>query len=462
MTGSIVFSGIAPHPPLLVPEVGRDRIKRVADSQRALREFSARLMATRPEALILISPHSPLDWRRFTARGAPVLSGDFAEFLAPNVKLSFKNDPDLLEAIKDAAPQEGVEFLKLGRDYPLDHGALVPLYYLREAGWDGPTVVIGFTMQPIDKHLAFGRAIRRAIESSGRRVALVASGDLSHRLIPGGPYEYEPTAHLFDEQIVEAVARGNARAIIEIDPDLRERAGECGYRSIVIALGSLKEQMPDHQVLSYEGPFGVGYMVAVLLEESRSAQVRSNPVRAELAFKRPAGDISPPELARLAVEKFIAEGVYVPAPEDPQGVLAERAGVFVTIRTRDGRLRGCIGTIVPAHENVAREIIQNAISAATRDPRFPPVSPEELPELTYGVDVLSEPEEVGGVEDLDPSRYGVIVETLDGRHRGLLLPRIDGIDTAEQQWQLVHAKAGIKPGTPVRVRRFTVRRFGKD
>jgi AmmeMemoRadiSam system protein A len=425
-------------------------------------------MAARPEALILISPHSPLDWRRFTARGAPVLRGDFADFLAAGVKLTFKNDPDLLEAIKDAAPQEGVEFLKLDRDYPLDHGALVPLYYLREAGWDGPTVVIGFTMQPIDKHLAFGRAIRRAVENSGRRVALVASGDLSHRLIPGGPYEYEPTAHLFDEQIVEAVARGDARAIIEIDPDLRERAGECGYRSIVIALGSLKENMPDHQVLSYEGPFGVGYMVAVLLEESSSARVSRAPLRAEFAFKKPAaapgpaGDISPPELARLAVEKFVTEEAHMPAPEEPQGVLAERAGVFVTIRARDGKLRGCIGTIGPTQENVAQEIIQNAISAATRDPRFPPVSPEELADLTYGVDVLSEPEEVGGMGDLDPSRYGVIVETLDGRHRGLLLPRIEGIDTAEQQWQLVHAKAGIKPGTPVRIKRFTVRRFGKE
>ncbi len=107
----------------------------------------------------------------------------------------------------------------------------------------------------------------KAAEAINRRIALVASGDLSHRLIVGGPYEYEPTAHLFDEKIVDAIGRGDSTGVIDIDPDLRERAGECGYRSIVIALGCIGERQHDHQVLSYEGPFGVGYMVAVLTEE---------------------------------------------------------------------------------------------------------------------------------------------------------------------------------------------------
>jgi AmmeMemoRadiSam system protein A len=143
-------------------------------------------------------------------------------------------------------------------------------------------------------------------------------------------------------------------------------------------------------------------------------------------------------------------------------VLAERAGVFVTLRTIDGRLRGCIGTIEPAYDMVASEIIHNAISAARNDPRFHPVEASELQDLTYGVDVLSYPEAVEGLDDLDPSRFGVIIETLDGSRRGLLLPRIDGIDTALEQWNAVHQKAGIRPGIAVRVERFTVRRFGKD
>ncbi|HWN98958.1 MAG TPA: AmmeMemoRadiSam system protein A, partial [Blastocatellia bacterium] len=110
--------------------------------------------------------------------------------------------------------------------------------------------------------------IARAAGELGRRVAVVASGDLSHRLVVGGPYEFEPTAHLFDERIVDAIASGDASKALNVDSDLRERAGECGYRSIVIALGSVDEALRDHQVLSYEGPFGVGYMVAVLLDET--------------------------------------------------------------------------------------------------------------------------------------------------------------------------------------------------
>lgn len=263
MPSHIVFAGIAPHPPLLVPEVGGERIQEVADSQRALREFSHRLMTTSPETVVVISPHSPLDAAAFTARWTPELSGDFRQFDA-NVRLTFKNDVELLEALKHAATDEGVRLRALDRDYALDHGALVPLYYLREAGWSGPVVVIGFTFQSNEKHLSFGRAIARAADAMNRRVAVVASGDLSHRLIVGGPYEYEPTACQFDQEIVDAIARGDAKGVLGIDPGLKERAGECGYRSIIVALGAISESPRDHEVLSYEGPFGVGYLVAVL------------------------------------------------------------------------------------------------------------------------------------------------------------------------------------------------------
>lgn len=173
-------------------------------------------------------------------------------------------------------------------------------------------------------------------------------------------------------------------------------------------------------------------------------------------------DIAPQGLARLAVEAFTRDRSVIKPPLGPAGVLATRAGVFVTLRTSDGQLRGCIGTIEPLCNNVAEEVIYNAIGAATRDPRFLPVAAIELPELKYGVDVLSPPESARGIEDLEPSVFGVIIETLDGKHRGLLLPRIEGINSVEDQWLAVHSKAGIRPGTPVRVERFTVTRFGKD
>jgi MEMO1 family protein len=268
MPASIVFVGIAPHPPILIPEVGGSRVEQVASSQRGLREFSRRLVDSRPDTVVVVSPHSPLDPAVFTARSTTHLAGDFREFQAPNVRLTFPNDLEMIATLKRTAAREGVEFRMLDRDYPLDHGALVPLYYLQQAGWNGPVIALGVTNRSNETHLAFGRAIGRAAVELNRRVALVASGDLSHRLIVDGPYEYEPTAHLFDKQIVDAITLGDRNALIDIDPDLRNRAGECGYRSIVIALGTAGNPR-DHQVLSYEGPFGVGYMVAVLVDDNK-------------------------------------------------------------------------------------------------------------------------------------------------------------------------------------------------
>jgi MEMO1 family protein len=266
MDGSIVFAGISPHPPLLVPEVGGDRIAGVANSRAALQEFSRRLIAARPESIVLISPHSPSDDHYFLARSVPVLRGDFGDFGVAGVRLSFKSDLEMVNAIEQAAADKGLGMRRLAGDYPLDHGALVPLYYLAEQGWDGPVVVIGFTSGTNDRHLAFGRAIKQAAGLIGRRIAFIASGDLSHRLIVGGPYRYEPTAHLFDEQMVRAVAAGDPDMVLDVDPGLRLKAGECGYRSIVIALGAAEGRLGSPSVLSYEGPFGVGYMVAILTE----------------------------------------------------------------------------------------------------------------------------------------------------------------------------------------------------
>jgi len=265
MPGGIVFAGVAPHPPLLVPEVGGERIGTVADSRRALSNLAKRLTESAPDVVVLISPHSPTDSTSFLARSTPQLSGDFRDFNARQVSLTFENDLALLDAIKGAAEEESLLLRELTGFQPLDHGALVPLYYLAESGWFGPIVVLSFTYQSNESHLRFGRAIRTAAQRTNRRVALIPSGDLSHRLKIDGPYQFEPTAHLFDEQVVTAISGMNPSGVLNIDPDLKDRAGECGYRSIVIALGATDDRAPQFEVLSYEGPFGVGYMVADLI-----------------------------------------------------------------------------------------------------------------------------------------------------------------------------------------------------
>ena len=168
---------------------------------------------------------------------------------------------------------------------------------------------------------------------------------------------------------------------------------------------------------------------------------------------------SVPALARLAVETFVVSGVQLTAtPADAAGILAAPGACFVSIKTRTGDLRGCIGTVEPTKLVLADEVIMNAISAATRDPRFPPVSTDELPNLVYSVDLLAAPEPAN-FEDLDPAIYGVIVEDETGYARGLLLPDIPGVNTVAQQVEIAARKAGIAPGKPLKLSRFRVERF---
>lgn len=166
-----------------------------------------------------------------------------------------------------------------------------------------------------------------------------------------------------------------------------------------------------------------------------------------------------PALARRAVEAYVRERRILSPEEFAQNTaLGQRAACFVSIKTTDRDLRGCIGTIEPSYRTLAEEIIHNAVSAATRDPRFYPVSPSELSGLRFSVDVLGEPEETR-FQELNPAVYGVIVEDESGTRRGLLLPDIEGVESAEQQVQIAARKAGIAPGTPLRLYRFRVTRF---
>ncbi len=161
------------------------------------------------------------------------------------------------------------------------------------------------------------------------------------------------------------------------------------------------------------------------------------------------------QLAREAIERYVRDEVII-QPEASTPEMRERAGVFVSIH-RDGELRGCIGTFQPTRENVAEEIVANAISAATRDPRFNPVTSAELDELDYKVDILTDPEPVDDVSKLDPLRYGVIVES--GWRRGLLLPDLEGVDDVKHQIEICRMKAGIDRDEPVDLYRFEVKRF---
>ncbi len=514
---SIVFSGIAPHPPIMVPEVGRDSIAEVRGSIDAMAELTKRLIASGAETVVLISPHAPLEPYAFVAYRGPLLHGDFANFRAPAVHFDVALDEDLLAAITKAADRERYEVVSLG-GRNLDHGTAVPLYFLYQNGWQGRVVGLGYSFLSNEDHLRFGSCIGKAINEVGRSVAIIASGDLSHRLKPDAPAGYNPTAYIFDDEVVDALRCNTPDRIINIDQDLRRIAGECGYRSMLVALGATRELPLACEVLHYEAPFGVGYLVAQLtvkplanasddtqsgavenplnhgtayssqrMPDSTSPRRANNEVdlpahgpvdhrsawgsqrklhsaspeaateEADLPALAPLDDL--PALARAAVETFVLRETQIDPPRYTSGLLAARAACFVSLKTLDGQLRGCIGTIEPAKDSLAEELIANAINAATRDPRFSPVTAEELGNLRFSVDVLEAPEPAM-LADLDPAVYGVIVEDESGLHRGLLLPDLEGVDTVTKQVEIAARKAGIPPDTTMKYWRFRVNRFG--
>jgi AmmeMemoRadiSam system protein A/AmmeMemoRadiSam system protein B len=444
MTGQsyLVFSGIAPHPPIMVPEVGRESIANVVDSIEAMAELTKRVIDSGAETVILISPHAPLEVDSFVAYEGPSVTADFSNFSAPEILFTARVDAELLSAIRKASSSQNYEVTLL-RGRELDHGTAVPLYFLQRNGFHGSVVTLGYSFLSNDDHVRFGSCIRNAVDQVGRRVAFIASGDLSHRLKPHAPAGYNPEAHVFDDQVVDALRSNDPQRIVEIDYDLRKLAGECGYRSMLVAIGACSDLPLSCEVLSYEAPFGVGYLVAQLTNQVERS-----------------GDIALPALARNAVETFIRSGNIFATPESTEGFLASPAPCFVCLKTLDGELRGCIGTIEPARESLAEEIVANAISAATNDPRFDPVKPEELSNLRYSVDVLF-PAEPAEMKDLDPSVFGVIVEDESGSRRGLLLPDIPGIDNAQQQVEIALRKAGIDRDERIRLWRFKVERFGE-
>ncbi|HET6980001.1 MAG TPA: AmmeMemoRadiSam system protein A [Pyrinomonadaceae bacterium] len=438
----LVFSGIAPHPPIMVPEVGRESISCVTASIDAMAELTRRIIDSGAETVILISPHAPLEAESFVAYAGPEIVGDFSNFNAPEISFTAVVDEELLSAIEKvaAAQNYGVSVL---RDLELDHGTAVPLYFLQRHGFNGKVVTLGYSFLSNNDHLRFGTAIRKAVEEVGRRVAFIASGDMSHRLKPRAPAGYNPDAHEFDDQVVEALRSNAPQRIVEIDHNVRKLAGECGYRSMLVAIGATATLPSSCEVLSYEAPFGVGYLVAQLTN---------------LTDDSSPGEL--PALAREAVETFIRSGSIVAPPPLTAGLLATPAPCFVCLKTLDGELRGCIGTIEPARATLAEEIVANAISAAMNDPRFDPVKAEELSNLRYSVDVLF-PAEPATMDDLDPSVYGVIVEDESGMRRGLLLPDIAGVENAEQQVEIAARKAGIARDERLRLWRFKVERFGE-
>lgn len=451
---------LTPHPPVLLPEVGKGREHAISATGQAMYSAAETVAKWKPDVLIVSSPHSVLYGDYFHIAPGSGGTGDMSALGAPQVRIQARYDAPLRDEIVRRAQRSGLEAGTLGqRDPALDHGALIPLYFLRKAGVACPIVRMSLSgFSPLE-HYRLGQCVAEAVEALGRRAVFVASGDLSHKLKPDGPYGFAPEGPMFDTAVTQAMASGDFLSFLTMDPSLCERAAECGLRSFQMMAGALDGLAVKPQLLSHEGPFGVGYAVALFPvtgpdNSRRFAAACEQTLRARLDARR-AGEDPWVRLARLSLETYVRTGHCLERLPDglPQELTGQAAGVFVSLHI-NGRLRGCIGTIASTRKNAAWEIVQNAVSAGSRDPRFPAVQNSELDKLEYSVDVLGQPEPVDSPALLDPKQYGVIVSL--GQRRGLLLPDLDGVDTVEQQLDIARQKGGIRAKDPYRIERFKV------
>ncbi len=465
---SILAAFMVPHPPLIVPAVGRGGEAEIAETAAAYERVAEEIAALKPETIIITSPHQTMYLDYFHISPGTGASGSFRDFRAPEVRFEEQYDRKLRDVICRLADERDFPAGTEGEREPrLDHGTMVPLWFIRRKYTGGKILRVGLSGLPLTEHYRFGQMIREAVEETGRRCVFVASGDLSHKLQPHGPYGFAPEGPEYDARIMDVCGRAAFGELFDFDEDFCERAAECGHRSFVIMAGAFDGLAVRAERLSHQDVTGVGYGICTFypqgpderrhflntyLEQKEAEAGKAAAVHSADADADPYVRLAWASLESWILRRQILDPKAV-AGELPEVLRTTRAGAFVSIH-KNGRLRGCIGTIAPTQDNVAEEIIYNAVSAASRDPRFNPIRPEELADLDVSVDVLGAPEDIDSPSELDVKRYGVIVSC--GSRRGLLLPDLDGVDTVEEQIDIAREKGGIGQEEPYRLQRFEV------
>jgi AmmeMemoRadiSam system protein A len=347
---------------------------------------------------------------------------------------------------------------KYGVKFELDHGTIVPLYFINKYHSEYKLVHITYSAIGEINLYKLGMEIKRVSEELGRKAVVIASGDLSHKLKEEGPYSYSPYGEKFDRELLSDLEKGNVFEAFNMNKTMVEEAGQCGLNSVYILLGSMEGKEIKGELLSYEGTFGVGYGVMKLKREDREKSYFEDLVNnKEEKYKNKVNSSNTyVKLARENLNEYFSQGKNIKNISNlPDELLRERHGVFVSLK-KYGQLRGCIGTILPTTNSVAEEIIKNSIEAAFHDPRFPEVTEEELEDIDISVDVLMDPEPCG-IQDLDQKKYGVIVSR--GVRRGLLLPDLEGVNSVEEQLKIACDKADIDFYEEYYIERFEVVRY---
>lgn len=271
----ILAGFMVPHPPLIIPEIGKGQERTIQKTIDAYHKAAARIGELRPETIVLLSPHQTMYADYFHISPGSGAEGDFGQFRAKDVRIEVSYDTAFVHELCRRTGQAGLAAGTDGElEKRLDHGTMVPLYFVNQYWNTYQLVRIGLSGLPLSQHMALGRCIHDTVRALGRSAVVIASGDLSHRLKADGPYGYQKEGPEYDAQVMDVMGRAAFRELLSFPQDFCSRAGECGHRSFTIMTGALEAEVhasgsgaPQKEIaaqkLSYEGPFGVGYGVCM-------------------------------------------------------------------------------------------------------------------------------------------------------------------------------------------------------
>ena len=456
---SILKAFVVPHPPLAVHEVGRGEEEQIRKTIESYKEVAKEIKELKPETIIVTTPHTVLYNNYFHISPGKSATGSFHRFGARYVSFNETYDEELVKVIENICIEKNFPAGTKGEEEKeLDHGTMVPLYFIEKEYKDFKLVRIGLSGFSYIDHYKLGQIIKDAVERLDRKVVFVASGDLSHRLQEYGPYGFIKEGPIYDEKIMNTLGRGAFNELLEYDEELVNKAEVCGHNPFIIMSGALDGIDVETKKLSHEDITGVGYGICIYTPKDFNKDrlfldKYLEKEKKRILHQRENAD----QYVNLAVKtiyEYIKNNKIIDPPYNiNKELLNNRRGVFVSIH-KFNRLRGCIGTITSTCDNIAEEIICNAIEASTNDYRFDKIEEDELDYLEINVDVLMDAEDISSLEELDIKKYGVIVSS--GIKRGLLLPDIEGIDSIEEQVQIAKRKGNINDNEEIKLQRFEV------
>lgn len=459
---------ILPHPPIVIEAIGKGEEKKCLQVIEGFKEVANKIKAIKPKNIILITPHGPVFSDGMAISYDAFLEGNLKAFGHEDIVYHKKNNVNLVDRIIYESGKIDIPCLKLNDDNAnyfeiekhLDYGTIVPMSMIDEIYDDYELIHLTYGLFSSEKLYEMGMAIKNSVEALNEETVIIASGDLSHALLDGGPYAFHPSGKIYDQKVQELLMDKDTQGFISIAEGLRNEAQECGKRSIDIMLGTLDGS--DYKVTqyAYEKPFGVGYLVMgfedLVKDESQmrfEEILKSAKEQVRASILQESRFVS---LARNAITHYLNDTEIIFDDRLTHEMLDVKAGTFVSIK-KNGALRGCMGTIGATEENIALEIVANAIKAAFEDPRFPPIELDDLKDIQISVDVLQQPEVIEDASQLDPKKYGIIVTSND--KRGVLLPDLQSIDTVDEQIRIACQKGSIKPTDKVTIERFEVSRY---